>query len=59
MRPGKQKKKSPQKATEWSVIKKKNSLKESRLSWFHLIDKKHLEIYVKFDGGLSILFAKN
>jgi hypothetical protein len=47
-------KSSPQKAIEWSDIKKKNYLlKEARLSWYQSIDTKHLCVYVKIEGGLS------
>jgi hypothetical protein len=51
-------KKSSQKATDWSSIKKESSLKETQRSWYQAIDKKHLCVYVKFDGGLSIPFAR-
>jgi hypothetical protein len=41
---------------EW--YKKNNLLKEAQLSWYQTIDKKHLSVYVKFDDGLSIPFAR-
>jgi hypothetical protein len=51
-------KKSLQKATDWSGINKENSLKETQFSWYQSIDKKHLWVHVKFDGGLSIPLAR-
>jgi hypothetical protein len=50
--------KSHKKATDWSGIKKDSLLKETRLSWYQSIDKKHFWIYVKFGGGLSIPFTR-
>jgi hypothetical protein len=41
------------KATDWSDIKKTNLLTETRLSWYHSIDEKHLWVHVNLDGGLS------
>jgi hypothetical protein len=51
-------KRSPKKATDWNGIKKGNLLKETRLFWYQSIYNKHFSVYVKFDGGLSISFAK-
>jgi hypothetical protein len=48
----------PKKATDWSGIKKDNLLEDIQLSWCQSIDKKHIWIYIKFDGGLSIPFAR-
>jgi hypothetical protein len=47
----------PQKATDWSGIKKANLLTETQLSWYQSIDKKHFWVYIIFDNGLSIPFA--
>jgi hypothetical protein len=47
-----------QKATDWSGINKANLLKEIQSSWYQSIDKRHFYIYVEFDGGLSIVFAR-
>jgi hypothetical protein len=44
--------------TEWSGIKRESSLKETQRSWYRSIDKMHLWIYVKSDGGLSIPLAR-
>jgi hypothetical protein len=49
---------SPQKATDWSGIKRESSLKETQHCWYQSIDKKHLWVYVKFDGRLSIPLAR-
>jgi hypothetical protein len=32
--------------------------KEIKLSWYQSIDKKYFWVYIKFDGGLSIPFAR-
>jgi hypothetical protein len=45
---------SLQKATNWSGIKNGRSSKEIRLSWYHCKDKKHFQVHVKFEGGVSI-----
>jgi hypothetical protein len=49
---------SIKKATDWKWYQKDNLIKETYLSWYQSIDKKHLCVYVKFDGGLSIPFAR-
>jgi hypothetical protein len=49
----------PQKATDWSGIKKDNILKEIQLSWYQSIDKKHLWVHVKLMGGYLFLLQKN
>jgi hypothetical protein len=46
------------KSDYWSGIKKDNLLKETQLSWYQSIDNKYLWVYVKFDGGLFIPFAR-
>jgi hypothetical protein len=48
----------PQKATNESGTKKANLLKKTQPFWYQSIDKRHLSINVKFDGGLSIQFAR-
>jgi hypothetical protein len=45
---------SPQKAANWSGIKNNKSSKEIWLSWYQSIDKKHFQVHVKFEVGLSI-----
>jgi hypothetical protein len=50
--------KKPEKATDWSGIKNGNSSKETGLSWYPSIDEKHIWVYVKFDGRLSIPFRE-
>jgi hypothetical protein len=49
---------SPKKATNWRRIKNGESSKEIKLAEYQSIDKKHLCVYVKFEGGLSIPFTK-
>jgi hypothetical protein len=40
------------------VSKKDSLLLETRRSWYQSIDQKHLWVYVKSDGELSIPFAR-
>jgi hypothetical protein len=49
---------SPRKATNWSGIKNDKSSKETRLPWYQSVDEKHIWVYVKFEVGLSIPFAR-
>jgi hypothetical protein len=47
---------SLKKAPCWSGIKSGHSSKETRLSWYQSIDKKHIWVYVKFEvnTGMTI-----
>jgi hypothetical protein len=51
-------KRSTQKATDWSGIKKDNSFTEIWPSWYPSTAQKHLQVYVKFDSALSIPFSR-
>jgi len=44
----------PKKATNWSSTKSSYILKETMRSRYQMIDKKHIQVHVQFEGGLSI-----
>jgi hypothetical protein len=44
----------PKKVTDWSSTKISNISKQTMRSWYQSIDKKQIQVPVKFEGGLSI-----
>jgi hypothetical protein len=51
-------KRSTKKRLIGAVSKMASHPGESKLSWYQSIDTRHLWVYVKFEGGLSIPFAR-